>query len=85
MARVVPRGLLVWPSAAIALARLQMNRPKQNGPPVKPSGMNHEHGALWGFLTHLNNRIDGLYTVMITGFLALVGLFVAVLIAVLME
>ena len=57
-----------------------MNRPKQNGPPVKPEGMNHEHGALWGFMMHLNGRIDGLYVLAVVGVLGIVAIFVTVLV-----
>lgn len=75
----------MWQSAGLALARLQMSRPKRNGPPEKPNPLDANLSALWDFLTHLNKRIDSLYTLMITGFLAVVGLFAAVLTAVVMK
>lgn len=67
-------------SAALALARLQMNRPKRNGPPEKPEGLNGDHAALWSFLLHLNGRIDGLYVLAIGAILGVIAIFVTVLV-----
>ena len=41
--------------------------------PEMPKTMNGENSAIWGFLMHLNGRIDALY-------ILLFGIFVAVLI-----
>ena len=69
------------PSVGLRLAWLQMGKGKKNGPPEKPNGgLGHEHEALWGFLLHLNSRIDGLYAVMFAVVLGVVAIFITVLV-----
>ena len=53
-------------------------RKKKNGPEKPNGGLGHEHEALWGFMLHLNGRIDGLYVLAIVGVLSVVAVFVAV-------
>ena len=53
---------------------------KKNGPQKPNGGLGHEHEALWGFMMHLNGRIDGLYVLAVVGVLGVVVVFVAVVI-----
>ncbi len=47
--------------------------------PEKPNDMNGEHAALWGFMLHLNSRIDAQYAIQAAIFLAVIGTLVAVI------
>ena len=47
--------------------------------PVMPETMNGENSAIWGFLMHLNGRIDVLYGIQIAIFLGVMGLLATVL------
>jgi hypothetical protein len=74
----------MWPSASYTLAWIQARKAKKNGPPERPNGLNGEHSAIWGFLLHLNSRVDTLHTLFlsatIAGLVLLVGILVTVLV-----
>lgn len=67
----------MWPS-------LQMRTRRPKGPPAMPEGINGKDAAVWAFLMHLNGRIDGLHTLMLSSivaaFLAALAIFVTVLV-----
>lgn len=75
----------MWPSASLALARLQMRSKRPKGPPPMPEGINGDHQALWGFMMHLSGRIDGLYGLVITGVIATVLGVIAIFVTVLVQ
>lgn len=51
---------------------------KRKGP-EKPVGMNGDNAAIWGFLMHLNGRIDALYGLGLAMLLGIAGTLVAVI------
>ena len=53
--------------------------------PEMPPDLNGSHSALWGFLTHLNQRVDALYTLGAGAALALLGISIGILVAVLVK
>lgn len=54
-------------------------------PPEKPSSMNGDHEALWGFLLHLNSRVDSVIWILLGGVLTLLAAIMGVLAAVLLK
>jgi len=54
-------------------------------PPRKPQTMNGDNEAIWGFLLHLNSRIDGLVWVIAGGTVTLLAAVIGVLVAVLLK
>ena len=71
-------------SASLALARLQMSRPKRNGPPEKPNPMDSNLSVIFDLVMHVNGRVDKLYTLIIGAGLSLglgvIAIFVTVLV-----
>ncbi len=71
-------------SASLALARLQMSRPKRNGPPEKPNPMDSNLSVIFDLVMHVNGRVDKLHSLMVNVALGLglglVGVLVTVLV-----
>ena len=47
--------------------------------PEKPEGMNGDHGALWDFVHHLNNRIDRVFVMIAGGLIAIFAIAATIL------
>lgn len=46
--------------------------------PKKPTTMNGDHAALWGYIQHLNTRIDKLFVILTIGAVGEVGIIVGI-------
>ena len=53
--------------------------------PNKPERPNGEHGHLWDMMSHLNERIDKLYVIILGGTVAILASVIGTLVAVILK